>query len=217
MGDNKISDKAVEAALAGYEHAITMPNTHTNSEFMRLALEAALPHLQGEAVPVGDVALYQVRQEIVGEDSWGSSNVRVKERLNAWRDISKSHYDAYLSVMGGCGPTGVLGHPDGPVALELNQYASKTEVRVLYTHPQPSELNEVSGNSGELSESASIVDLLDVIAPFAHFALVRSALGNTAPKGGTVYSVCTSLGDTEITAEDFENAFNAFARYTEAK
>jgi hypothetical protein len=83
----------------------------------------------------GEVVLYQIRQEIVGEDSWGSSNGRVKERLNAWRDISKSHYDAYLSVMGGCGPAGVLGHPDGPVELELNQYASTTEIRALYAAP----------------------------------------------------------------------------------
>lgn len=68
---------------------------------------------------------------------------------------------------------------------------------------------------GELQ--AEVEALLEVIAPFAHFALVRSALGNTAPKGGTVYSVCTALGDAEISAEDFEAAFNAIARNTEAK
>lgn len=67
---------------------------------------------------------------------------------------------------------------------------------------------------GELR--AEIDSLLEVIAPFGHFALVRSALGNTAPKGGTVYSVCTTLGDAEISAEDFEAAFNAIARNTEA-
>lgn len=67
---------------------------------------------------------------------------------------------------------------------------------------------------GELQ--AEVDALLEVIAPFGHFALVRSALGCTAPKGGTVYSVCTTLGDAEISAEDFEAAFNAIARNTEA-
>lgn len=65
---------------------------------------------------------------------------------------------------------------------------------------------------GELR--AEIDSLLEVIAPFGHFALVRSALGRTAPKGGTVYSVVTALGDAEISAEDFEAAFNAIARNT---
>lgn len=62
---------------------------------------------------------------------------------------------------------------------------------------------------------AEIDSLLEVIAPFGHFALVRSALGIAAPNGGTVYSVCTTLGDAEISAEDFEAAFNAIARNTE--
>lgn len=69
----------------------------------------------------------------------------------------------------------------------------------------------------EISELRTEVEgLLEVIAPFAHFALVRSALGSTAPKGGTVYSACTTLGDAEISAEDFEAAFNAIARNTNA-
>lgn len=97
--------------------------------------------------PVGqEPVVYQIREEIVGENSWASSNLTIKEKLNAWREIPKSYYDAYVAVMGGCGPMGVIGHPDGPVKLELNRYHRKTEVRALYAAPpaQAVDLGQVS-------------------------------------------------------------------------
>lgn len=94
----------------------------------RIALAARQPGVQ-------EPVLYQLRKEIIGKDSLGSNNLKVKEKLNAWCEIPKSHYDAYLSVMGGRGPMGVLGHPDGPVTLELNRYNPKVEIRALYAAP----------------------------------------------------------------------------------
>lgn len=84
---------------------------------------------------VGQPVIYQIREELVVKDDGWFNNPSVKQRLNAWREIPKSHYDAYLSVMGGVGPVGVVGHPDGPVALELNRHAPKTEIRALYVAP----------------------------------------------------------------------------------
>jgi predicted RNase H-like nuclease (RuvC/YqgF family) len=56
---------------------------------------------------------------------------------------------------------------------------------------------------------AEVEGLRDALAPFAEFALIRTAAGKTSPKKGAVYSVHTRLGEAEITAEDFEAAFNA--------
>lgn len=56
---------------------------------------------------------------------------------------------------------------------------------------------------------AKVEGLRNALTPFAEFALVRSAAGSTSPKTGQVYSVHTRLGEAEITAEDFEAAFNA--------
>lgn len=56
---------------------------------------------------------------------------------------------------------------------------------------------------------AEVEELRNALTPFAEFALVRSAAGSTSPKTGPVYSVHTRLGEAEITAEDFEAAFNA--------
>lgn len=56
---------------------------------------------------------------------------------------------------------------------------------------------------------AEVEGLRNALTPFAEFALVRSAAGSTSPKTGPVYAVHTRLGEAEITAEDFEAAFNA--------
>lgn len=93
MGDNKISEAAVEAAMCAYGSTFT--------EGMRAALEAALPHLQGEAVPVA----WQVRDEVGG-----------------WK---------WCQADQGC--------------YQMVKRHRPHDARSLYEHPQPAELNEVSG------------------------------------------------------------------------
>lgn len=69
---------------------------------------------------------------------------------------------------------------------------------------------EVAPLEAKVAELRDEVEVLrNALTPFAEFALVRSAAGSTSPKTGPVYSVHTRLGEAEITAEDFEAAFNA--------
>lgn len=58
---------------------------------------------------------------------------------------------------------------------------------------------------------AEIERLRCALAPFAHFAMVRMALGGNAPKSGPVYSVSTREGEADITAEDFALARKVFS------
>lgn len=91
---------------------------------------------------------------------------------------------------------GVCEYPDG-IFSEMNQEADGDYV--LF-----------SDHEAEVARLRDEVEWLrNALTPFAEFALVRSAAGSTSPKTGPVYSVHTRLGEAEITAEDFESAFNA--------
>lgn len=104
MGDNKISEAAVEAARDAYHEADVEP--------MRAAIEAALNHLQDEAVPVAcvpdDAAVDELRR-------FANSN------------IGSAH--------------GITRKQAREVLVKFANF---------YLHPQPAELSEVSGISGEL-------------------------------------------------------------------
>ncbi|HFF3759560.1 TPA: hypothetical protein ACGCNR_001544 [Stenotrophomonas maltophilia] len=101
----------------------------------------------GPCQPVGEPVLYQMRRHLP-PNGWTEGNPKMHARIESWSDITKEHYDIYVSVMGGCGPAGVIGNPLGPVALEPNPYGRKMEVRALYAAP-PAQGWVVADGQGE--------------------------------------------------------------------
>jgi hypothetical protein len=111
MGDNKISEAAVEAACAVIYHGYVTGKKdyrHECEKEARAALEAALPHLQGEGVPVAQAEAFTV---------------------------------SYYSPMN-----------FGGFMVQFQSPAPIQPGTKVYLHPQPAELSEVSGNSGELGD-----------------------------------------------------------------
>lgn len=115
MGDNKISE-AVEAFIGEVASKLDdagrcLGDYERFRSDVRDAVISALPHLQGEAVPVG----YRWRHS-AGE-KWQYSDI----------------------------PCGWENEP-------------------LFAHPQPAELNEVSGNSGELGDQKEFISDIYIVA-----------------------------------------------------
>lgn len=108
---------------------------------------------------------------------------------------------------------GMVSDPNGEYIYHSDHEAEVARLRADlegYMMGASAEAREVDARGEEIKRLRAEVELLrNALAPFAEFALVRSAAGSTSPKAGPVYSVHTRLGDSEITAEDFEAAFNA--------
>lgn len=114
-------DAAVEAgalALSHYCRGSEVAWEEDRCSF-RAALEAALPHLQGEAVPV-EFDYPEFHAEGMG---CGLEDRNITDRYEAMRYGFDEALDQMATILESLGP--------------------------LYTHPQPAALNEVSGDSGE--------------------------------------------------------------------
>lgn len=102
---------------------------------------------------------------------------------------------------------------DGPYVLHSDHEAEVARLRAELQNAAKAALDAVALSCEKEREAdalrAEVEGLRDALAPFAEFALVRTAAGKTSPKTGAVYSVHTRLGEAEITAEHFEAAFNA--------
>lgn len=97
--------------------------------------------------------------------------------------------------------------PEGNYVLHTDHAAQIARLRAEVEKVRGYEVAPLEAKVAELRDEVEV--LRNALTPFAEFALVRSAAGSTSPKTGPVYSVHTRLGEAEITAEDFEAAFNA--------
>lgn len=119
MADTKISEAAVEAAIRAFDNAgAHFAHGHIGAGvWMRLALEAALPHLQGEAVPV-EFDYPEFHSQGMG---CGLEDRGITDRYEAMRYGFDEALDQMATILESLGP--------------------------LYTHPQPAELAEQQGDA----------------------------------------------------------------------
>jgi|GEM_PF-2793201 len=151
--NTKISDAAVEAAIKAHENAIVSPAMVTNGDFMRAALEAALPHLASDALPVGGWEPIQTAPKSVADGRavdgvYLLGFVPEDDLVDLKAGIRIIWWEPLLCSRHGQRGMWVSDATDASIEVSPTHWMPLPEAPV--THPQAAALDEVSGTSGEL-------------------------------------------------------------------